>query len=481
MENETPMRFSKGLLLGRPLGVRAAGRSPQSTVGFRRKNFSLEGLNSGKPQSELKHHRGTDDLRYDGEGHLITIAPTGSGKGRSAIIPNLLSYEGPIVVTDPKGENYAVTSRARRALGHSVYKLDPFHIVDEKSDCLNPLDIFALPNSERETDAQMLADLLAIGTGGDDFDQFWHNSAYGLLSGIVAYIASLSDDPKTIALNPESGEQNTEKPKSTSASLSANRSGSVCTFSSLMKTLHSDDVVYSLAVVLDTIGKRIPPLAYREISSFLQKADKERSGVLSTVNSYLKAFNTERVLSTLDDSSFLLNDIMLGKPISIYIIIPPDKLKSHKALLRLWIGIIMKAITSRKVIPKDRTLLVIDECAQLGNFPFLESAITLCRGYGLQTWTFWQDLSQLKQLYEVGWPTMVNNCGILQCFGANNFHVAVQLAELIGIDYDDIRQLNRDEQIVVIDGIPSKCSKYDYREDADFRGRYDENPYYANK
>ena len=32
-----------------------------------------------------------------GEGHLMTIAPTGAGTGRSVIIPTLLSYRGPIM------------------------------------------------------------------------------------------------------------------------------------------------------------------------------------------------------------------------------------------------------------------------------------------------------------------------------------------------------------------------------------------------
>ncbi|MBN8913493.1 MAG: type IV secretory system conjugative DNA transfer family protein, partial [Rhizobiales bacterium] len=40
------------------------------------------------------------------EGHLITIAPTGAGKGVSCIIPALLTWRGPAVVVDPRGENY---------------------------------------------------------------------------------------------------------------------------------------------------------------------------------------------------------------------------------------------------------------------------------------------------------------------------------------------------------------------------------------
>ena len=48
-------------------------------------------------------------LTYGGDGHLMTVAPTGAGKGVGLIIPALLSYPGSVIVTDIKGENYQVT------------------------------------------------------------------------------------------------------------------------------------------------------------------------------------------------------------------------------------------------------------------------------------------------------------------------------------------------------------------------------------
>lgn len=45
------------------------------------------------------------NLIYDGEGHLLTVGSTRSGKGVVAIIPNLLSYTDSVIVIDPKGEN----------------------------------------------------------------------------------------------------------------------------------------------------------------------------------------------------------------------------------------------------------------------------------------------------------------------------------------------------------------------------------------
>ena len=45
------------------------------------------------------------------------------------------------------------------------------------------------------------------------------------------------------------------------------------------------------------------------------------------------------------------------------------------------------------------------EAAQLGTLGALRQAVTLLRGYGLQVWSFWQDLSQVRNLYPQDWQT----------------------------------------------------------------------------
>ena len=52
------------------------------------------------------------DRRFRHDGHVLTCAPTGAGKGIGAVIPNLLTYPGSAFVLDLKGENYAVTARS---------------------------------------------------------------------------------------------------------------------------------------------------------------------------------------------------------------------------------------------------------------------------------------------------------------------------------------------------------------------------------
>jgi type IV secretion system protein VirD4 len=97
------------------------------------------------------------EIRFTGEGHVMTIAPTGAGKGQRYILPNTFKYHGPILCVDPKGENYKTTARRRDSFG-KVYKFSPF---DEDTDCFNPLDFI-----KSWEDARQIAELLVIPQGG---------------------------------------------------------------------------------------------------------------------------------------------------------------------------------------------------------------------------------------------------------------------------------------------------------------------------
>ncbi|WP_242225209.1 type IV secretory system conjugative DNA transfer family protein [Shinella zoogloeoides] len=56
-------------------------------------------------------------LRFSSDGMVMVFAAMGAGKGLGVVIPSLLTYRGSMVVTDPKGENYAITRRQRARFG----------------------------------------------------------------------------------------------------------------------------------------------------------------------------------------------------------------------------------------------------------------------------------------------------------------------------------------------------------------------------
>ncbi|RYC70044.1 type IV secretory system conjugative DNA transfer family protein [Spirosoma sordidisoli] len=388
-----------------------------------------------------------NDIVYDGTAHLMTVAPTGTGKGRSVVIPTLLTYPGSVVVLDPKGENYEVTARARREMGQQVIRLNPFGVSSDATDSFNVMDVFDLPGIDIETEAQLMAELFSQGNRGSK-EPFWDLTAGMLLAGILGYVASVK--------SPE--ERNLE---------------------TVRDMLFGDGVVFNLATILDTVGKKIPKASYHQIAAILAMPDQNtRPSVIATAHAYLSAYLSEDVIRATNTSTFSLNDFRDGKPMSIYIIVPPDKLTSHRALIKVWFGVLLKTITSRQHIPELQTLFLLDEAGQLGHFAYLYSIITLCRGYGLKCWTVWQDFQQLESNYPYDWQTLMNNCGALQFFGCKNHQIARKIEEVTGVSSAQIRQLTKEQQLLMLDGTPIIARKLDYLTDPLYQGLFDPNPFY---
>jgi len=73
-----------------------------------------------------------EPLHYSGERHLVTIAPTRTGKGTTAQLPALLEYDASLFMIDPKGENAVISARCRRDnLGHAVFIVNPFGVLQK--------------------------------------------------------------------------------------------------------------------------------------------------------------------------------------------------------------------------------------------------------------------------------------------------------------------------------------------------------------
>jgi type IV secretion system protein VirD4 len=190
------------------------------------------------------------------------------------------------------------------------------------------------------------------------------------------------------------------------------------------------------------------------LSIFLHHPERDtRPSIQSTAGQHVRLFGSEAVRRATDQSSFSLQDVIDGKPLTIYIVFPPNKLESHRSLLRLWLGVLLTALTMRRKPPPQRTLLIVDEAAQLGTMSILQQTVTLYRGYGLQAWLFVQDVSQLKSLYPESWPAIVNSCAVVQMFGARNQRMATEYAELIGgISANGIMEMPLSSQVLLVNG-----------------------------
>jgi len=327
--------------------------------------------------------------------HVLLFAPTGSGKGVGFVIPNLLFWDQSVVCHDIKMENHDLCSGYRRKLGQEVYLWNPAD-PDGISHCYNPLDWISEKPGQMVDDVQKICNLIL------PEQEFWQNEARSLMLGVILYLVAVPEK--------------------------------VNSFGEVVRTMRSDDVVYNLAVVLDTIGKRIHPVAYMNIAAFLQKADKERSGVISTLNSGLELWANPLIDATTARSDFDMQQLK-KKKMSVFCGVTPDNLKRLEPLLKVFYQQATDFMT-RNMPRKDEpfgVMFMMDEFPSLGEMPQFQVGIAYFRGYRVKLFLIVQDTQQLKGIYEeAGMNSFLSNCYYRITFAANNVETANLISQLIG-------------------------------------------------
>lgn len=414
---------------------------------------------------------GVDNNGYlvaPGYQHALLFAPTGSGKGVGFVIPNLLFWEDSVFCHDIKLENYELTSGYRQKMGQQVYVWSPAD-PDGFTHCYNPIDWVSAKPGQMVDDVQKIANLIM------PEKEFWNNEARSLFLGVVLYLLAVPEKIKS--------------------------------FGEVVRTMRSDDVVYNLAVVLDTIGQTIHPVGYMNIAAFLQKADKERSGVISTMNSNLELWANPLIDTATASSDFNIMDFK-RKLTTVYVGLTPDNLQRLQPLMQVFYQQATEFL-SRRLPSKDDpygVMFMMDEFPTLGKMEQFMSGIAYFRGYHVRLFLIIQDTEQLKGIYEeAGMNSFLSNSTYRVTFAANNMETANLISQLCGnqtvdqvsankpkfLDFNpasrsvnvskaqralllpqEVIGLPRDEQILLIESKPPiKSKKIKYFEDSFFKKR----------
>lgn len=329
-------------------------------------------------------------VHWDGDGHLLTIAPTRSGKGKTTIIPNLLRYQGSCVVLDPKGELFEATSKWRSTLG-PVYRIAP---LDEGSG--KPVHRFdPVSRVRRESDARAIAQQMF--PHDPKSPAFFAEDAVGFVTAIIMFVRyKAPPHRRTLA--------------------------TVCQMASLK-------------------GASLLKIA-REMEAFPPSADGARSVLekdpvrglkvlQDTLTSKLyewKDADIQRSVSGNDVSFESLKD----RPATVYVEIPFDMMKTFSGWLRVVLKTALDAMLANPRVPDIPVLFILDEFLNIGPFPEYRDAIRTHAGAGVRLWFFLQDIYSIEEHYPGNSWRPFLNCAVKQFFGINDDETAKMIGGYLG-------------------------------------------------
>lgn len=366
------------------------------------------GYKNSSPTPEKRDF--SEVMRYPGNaGHIVTVAPTGSGKGRDVLIPALLDdsmKDQSCLVVDPKGQLASVTGPHAARMGKRVIMLNPFSIWPE---CIgrgaerfkgleklcdfagsyNPLATLDPASDAFVPDAEALAQAIVYAEHEGDH---WADSARDLVTGLILYAA----------VHGAKMDRNLAWVRST-----------ICNRTKLFEIaarFHGDDEFLNDDDANEFIAQKLGRFGEPDA-----KDNKEIGSIISTAVTQTSFIGNRAISRNLAAGSFLFRELR-EHPTVLYLILPGRRLKTCSRWFRLIVGAALNELMDEQKTRGLACLLLLDEFAQLGPMKAIEDAFGIARDYALTLWPVLQDLNQLKRDYKDSWETMLANAGAVQFF-----------------------------------------------------------------
>lgn len=355
-------------------------------------------------------------LRHSGPEHILTYAPTRSGKGVGLVVPTLLSWLKSTVITDLKGELWALTAGWRKEYANNkVLRFEPAAL--DGSVAWNPLDEIRMDSEYEVGDVQNLATLL-VDPDGKGLNDHWQKTSQSLFVGVILHLLYKCRDEGTVATLPGVDNMLADPERSTAE-------------------LWMEMTQYG------HINGENHPVVGAAGRDMMDRPEEEAGSVLSTAKSYLALYRDPIVNRNVSKSEFKIKDLMNSdSPVSLYIVTQPNDKARLRPLVRIMVNMIVRLLADKmefengspKASYKHRLLMMLDEFPSLGKLEILQESLAFVAGYGIKCYLICQDINQLKSR-ETGYgqdETITSNCHIQNAYPPNRIETAQHLSKLTG-------------------------------------------------
>lgn len=344
--------------------------------------------------------KGRRFLTFGGSEHVIVEAPTRSGKGTGIVIPNLLTWQGSVVVLDVKRENFDASAGFRAHYGQQVFLFNPSDR-EGRTARYNPLAYI-----DRSDPDDVIIELQKIATmlfvAPDHGEAFWANGARTGFAGVGAWLAETSDVPLTMG--------------------------------AIYRHLTDGDARAFFKKELAKPGLKLSGGCRTALADFAGGSDNSFADIKKTITNVLGLWLNPLVDAATSASDFDLRNLR-RKHMSVYLGVSPDELDRIAPLYNLLFQQLIDL--NVRELPNEATpvpvLVILDEFARLGRASVIASAFSYVAGYGIRLLPVIQSRSQLRGVYgEHVADEIVANCGVEVAFTPKELRVANDLSERLG-------------------------------------------------
>ena len=334
--------------------------------------------------------------------HVLLCGGTGSGKGVSIIIPQLLSYKrGSCVCFDTKGDLFIIAAQRRKNMGQRIIRLAPF---GGGTDTLNPLDCIRPDCPTLVDDARAMAEALVVRQGSEP-DPHWNDKSVQVICALL-----------TLVLARFQGKER-----------NLNMVAEIASDPALLEA--AADKLREMGGIYARFGNQLRALLDKEQPGTLTK---EGAGILSTVGRHLSFLDSDLVAASVARSTFLVKDLL--KPgMTLFLQIPPDQLEAQRGLLRCWLSTLIRVIGRGGDERSAEVLFLVDEASALGGgLQALEEALVRGRSAGVRLLLAYQSDSQIRAAFKDKPTLLYDNCDTQIYLGASSYETAERISKMCG-------------------------------------------------
>ena len=341
---------------------------------------------------------GRQILRVEDDRHHLIIGPTRSGKGACYVVPNALTHQGSMVVTDLKGEIFRSTAGYRKSKGNQVFLFAPG---SDKTHRYNPLDFIRPDRGDRTTDIQNIAAIL-VPENTESENSIWQATAQQVMAGAIGYIN------ESVYYE---GRRNL---------------GEVTAF------FNSGVNLQALMILIKEREPYLSRFTMESFNAYIALSERAAASALLDIQKALRPFRNERVVAATSVTDMDLRAVK-HRPISIYLAPNVTDITLLRPLLALFVQQTLDTLMLEQAEQSVPVYFLLDEFRQLKKMTEITTKLPYVAGYNIKMAFVIQDLKNLDEIYgETSRHSLMGNCGYQLVFGANDQITAESISKGLG-------------------------------------------------